>query len=329
MDTVLNTPVHVLDKLLALNLDITVWTAKTKLTAEDFGGVQLPPEDIASLGNKKICDPEKLKVFTRLRARAFTMLDRCGVRFLSGWAIPEDKADEVIKALCDIRNEFMTAKTEFLAVYDEAVRDWIEAHPSWASLISSSTVSREYVERKLTFVWQLYRVAPADTIDEQAAQDFGLNSEIENLGNTLFREISKDAADIWKNIFEGKTSVSQKALSPLRTMQTKLNGLSFVEPHVIPVHALIETALSKMPRKGAITGAPLLMLQGLVSLLKDSPALVTQAEAMMNAASQDAEIEELFDGFTQPAPNLILAIGAGEATETPNPVSHIDSMGLW
>ena len=329
MDTVLNTPVHVLDKLLALNLDITVWTAKTKLTAEDFGGVQLPPEDIASLGNKKICDPDKLKVFTRLRARAFTMLDRCGVRFLSGWAIPEDKADEIIKALCDIRNEFMTAKTEFLAVYDEAVRDWIEAHPNWASLISSSTVSREYVESKLTFAWQLYRVAPAETIDEQAAQDFGLNSEIENLGNTLFREIAKDASDIWKNVFEGKTSVSQKALSPLRTMQTKLNGLSFVEPHVIPVHTLIETALSKMPRKGAITGTPLLMLQGLVSLLKDSSALVAQTEAMMNAASQDAEIEELFDGFTQPAPNLILAIGAGEATETPNPVSHIDSMGLW
>ena len=71
------------------------------------------------------------------------------------------------------------------------------------------------------------------------------------------------------------------------------------------------------------------MLQGLVSLLKDSTALVAQTEAMMNAASQDAEIEELFDGFTHPAPNLIFAIGAGEAIETPNPVSHIDSMGLW
>jgi hypothetical protein len=203
------------------------------------------------------------------------MLDRCGVRFLSGWAIPEDKADEIIKALCDIRNEFMTAKAEFLATYDEAVRDWIEAHPNWACLISNSTVSREYVESKLTFAWQLYRVAPAETIDEQAAQDFGLNSEIENLGSTLFREISKDASDIWKNIFEGKTSVSQKALSPLRTMQTKLDGLSFVEPHVIPVHALIETALSKMPRKGTITGAPLLMLQSLVSLLKDGSAAPT------------------------------------------------------
>ena len=41
MDTILNTPVHVLDKIFALNLDITVWTAQTKLTAEDFGGVQL------------------------------------------------------------------------------------------------------------------------------------------------------------------------------------------------------------------------------------------------------------------------------------------------
>jgi hypothetical protein len=103
-----------------------------------------------------------------------------------------------------------------------------------------------------------------------------------------------------------------------------------VEPHVIPVKSLIETALSKMPRKGAISGAPLLMLQGLVSLLKDASALIVQTDAMMNAASQDAEIEELFDGFTQPAPHLILAIGAGEAmAETPNPMNHIDSMGLW
>ena len=37
----LNTPYQVLDRLLALNLSVTLWSARTKLTPEDFGGVAL------------------------------------------------------------------------------------------------------------------------------------------------------------------------------------------------------------------------------------------------------------------------------------------------
>ena len=37
MDAILNTPIQVLDKILALNLDINIWSARAKLTAEDFG----------------------------------------------------------------------------------------------------------------------------------------------------------------------------------------------------------------------------------------------------------------------------------------------------
>ena len=44
MDTpTLITPLHVLDRILALNLDISLWSARTKLTEEDFGGAELPP----------------------------------------------------------------------------------------------------------------------------------------------------------------------------------------------------------------------------------------------------------------------------------------------
>ena len=38
---VLNTPLQVLDNILALNLNITLWSARKKLTAEDFGSVEL------------------------------------------------------------------------------------------------------------------------------------------------------------------------------------------------------------------------------------------------------------------------------------------------
>jgi ABC-type phosphonate transport system ATPase subunit len=79
----------VLDHLVVVHLDIAIWTARKKLAATDLGGAELPPEDLASLGSKRICNPEDLRTFGTLKARAVSLLDRNGVRFLNGWAIPE------------------------------------------------------------------------------------------------------------------------------------------------------------------------------------------------------------------------------------------------
>lgn len=92
MDTPILSDIKVLDNLLALNLNVNLWSARKKMVLEDFGGAELPPEDLASLGSKRIADPNSLKVFSTLKARAFNYLDRHGIRFMSGWAIPEDRA---------------------------------------------------------------------------------------------------------------------------------------------------------------------------------------------------------------------------------------------
>ena len=68
--------IRILDNLLALNLNVSLWSARRKMSQEDLGGAELPPEDLASLGSKRIADPENLKVFGTLKARAFNYLDR-------------------------------------------------------------------------------------------------------------------------------------------------------------------------------------------------------------------------------------------------------------
>ena len=330
--TIFNTPVQVLDKILALNLNINVWTARSKLTPEDFGGATLPPEELAYLGSKKIYDLAKLQVFIRLKVRAFSLLDKHGVRFLSGWAIPEDKAGDIITGLCAIRDDFYAAKNDFLQSYEEGLKDWIDKHPAWADIISGSTVSKDYVDRKLNFSWQLYRVAPAIGLaDENAMIESGLMPEVEGLGGTLFTEITKDAAEIWRKVFDGKTEVTHKALSPLKTMRNKLVGLTFVEPHVSPVVELIDTAFLKTPKRGIISGAPLLMLQGLVSLLKDKTALISQATAMMTSTSVNS-FADFLDSFEEKAPNLNLEADSEELALAPpylHTASRVDSLGLW
>ena len=327
--------IRILDNLLALNLDISLWSARKKMTVEDFGGAELPPEDLASLGSKRIADPSSLKIFSTLKARAFSFLDRHGVRFMSGWAIPEEKAGAIIQELVAIRDEFLREKEAFLADYDESVKAWIDKHSQWSEIIRNSTVSPEYVRARMDFRWQLYKVSPLEQHpDEKAVLESGLAEEVEGLGNTLFDDLSRTAKDIWKRVYEGRTEVTHKALSPLRTLQSKLVGLSFVEPHVSPVADIIQSALDRMPKRGNITGSDLILLQGLVCLLKDSHALILHAQKVIEGNSTGSVLDALLKKDESVQPDEDNPFGTAELPVLPEVVSapalpEIPSMGLW
>ena len=295
--TQLVSDIRILDNLLALNLNVSLWSARRKMCQEDLGGAELPPEDLASLGSKRIADPENLKVFCTLKARAFNYLDRHGVRFMSGWAIPEEKAGEIVQELLNIRTEFQKEKEAFLTGYDKKVQAWIEKHHQWGEIIRNSLVGPDYVRARMDFRWQLYKVAPLEQhTDNTAVLEAGLAEEVQGLGGTLFDEVAKSADDIWRRVYHGKTEVTHKALSPLRTLHTKLTGLSFVEPHVAPVADIVQAALLRMPKKGNITGTDLLLLQGLVCLLKDSVALVGHAQKVIEGYGPAFVLDALLAG---------------------------------
>ena len=336
------TDMQVLDSLLALNLDISLWSARKKLQAEDFGGATLPPEDLASLGSKKIADPESLRIFSTLKSRAFSMLDRHGVRFLGGWAIPEAKADAVVRELMNIRDAFFQAKKDFLADYDRAIQAWVEKHDSWGDIIRNSTVSSAYVDARIDFRWQLYKVAPImQHADSTVVLEAGLAEEVTNLGNTLFAEIAKEASDIWRRVYAGKTEVTHKALSPLRTLHSKLVGLAFVEPCILPVSDLIKAALDRMPiKKGNIGGADLLLLRGLVSTLCDPDTLYEHARrilagdapasvlADLSGSSSVEQIAEVAPSQPEQAAPTVAPTVAPSPTPSPTSIA-VPSFGLW
>ena len=335
------TDMQVLDSLLALNLDISLWSARKKLQAEDFGGATLPPEDLASLGSKKIADPENLRIFSTLKSRAFNFLDRHGVRFMGGWAIPEAKADIIIHELMNIRDLFLEEKERFLSGYDESIQAWVEKHDAWASIIKGSTVGADYVRSRIDFRWQLYKVAPVmQHTDNTVVLESGLAEEVTNLGNTLFAEISKEAADIQKRVFTGRTEVTHKALSPLRTLHSKLVGLAFVEPHILPAADIVQAALNLMPQKGCISGTDLLLLQGVVSMLRDPDLLFEHAHKILAGGAPASVFADLIgtscvaqtadiapsQSDVQPAQSAPTI--APSPAPSPTPIA-VPSFGLW
>lgn len=320
----MNTDITALENLMVLNLDVKIWTARKKLTPTDFGGAELPPEDLASLGSKKICDPKELRIFGTLKARAVNLLDRTGVRFLGGWGIPEDKANEIVAELTTIRADFLNAKAQFLSRYDEAVRGWIGQHPGWENLIGSSSVSADYVRSRLGFRWQLFKLLPPT----DNAVGHGLQNEVSELGDTLFSEVAKAATDAWHRCFEGKDKVTHKALSPLRSIHSKLSGLSFVEPRVVPVVDLLDTAFNRMPKRGHIQGSELLMLQGVVSLLRDPMTLVAHGQKILDGQDAADILYGLVADTIPVVPKEIPSASAGFVPESMHE-HQIDSQGLW
>jgi len=320
----LKTTPKALECLLAVNLDVNIWSARRKLSPDDFSHGDLPPEGLASLGSKRICDPNELKIFGTLKSRAVSLLSKSGVRFLGGWAIPEGKAPDIIHQLDIISKDFLKAKNDFISRYDQSVATWIKDNPGWENIIASSTVNADYVAKRIDFNYQLFKVVnPADV--SKTKIDIGLKCEVAKLGHTLFDEVAKSAQDAWKKSYLGKTEITRKALSPIKAIQSKLADLSFIEPKVVPVAAMIDAALEKLPKRGALTGNPLLMLKGLVSLLTDTNALLAYAQEIIDGRSNDNVLDALMNQSIAPLKKPKTKTNKEPVTDKPKLVS----LGLW
>jgi hypothetical protein len=312
----------VLKSILAVNLDVNIWSARRKLQPGDFEHSELPPEKLASLGSKRVCDPRELRIFGTLKARAVSLLDKNGVRFLGGWAVPEAKAAEIVKALDLIAEKFKSAKDSFMGRYDVAIQNWIKDNPGWEKIIAASVVNADYVAERIAFNWQVFKVVNP-TGRKKALLEAGLQSEVSNLGGTLFDEIAKTAKETFSKSFLGKSTITRKALSPLKGIQQKLHNLSFIEPRVVPVASLIQSALDKIPGRGAINGTTLLMLNGLLTLLNDTKALTTYAQEIIEGRSNDS----VLDALVKPEkPKKQAKSKAKSPTQNGN---RLESLGLW
>ena len=308
-------PMTVLKSLTALRLDINIWSGCRKLTPADLASSSLPPERLASLGSKKVCNPEALRIFTTLKNRAVAVLDRCGVRFLGGWLLPDTQIAALVPTLNRLADDFASAREAFLASYDESIRAWIADNPGWEDLIARSLVREDVVRSRLHFGWQMFKVTPP----RRADVGHSLVQTVQGLGGTLLEDVRRIAAEIWTKSYAGKTTVSAKALSPLRMLRQKMAGLHFLEPRILPIVDLMDEALNQMPERGPIKGRDLIALQGVLCLLQNPATVLEHGQALLDGESPQAMLGALGSlPMDDMPPAFVLAT-------SPCP----DSLGLW
>lgn len=292
----------ILDQVVLVKVDATIYGARKKLNKEDLvlaDGSKLPPEDLASLGSKRLLDPDRLSVFNRLKKEAERICLRVGTRFLGGFIVPVAAAPQVTVELDRIAGDFAQARAEFLDGYDGAVQDWMVKHPEFACIIEKAIDSVALVATRLTFDYLVVSVALPEQLPKVEVER--LESKIGSLSEQMFHEIAVDANLLVEQSLLGKEQVTRNALRPIKRIRDKLDGLSFLDHRVAPVVTTIDDLLGKIPNRGSIEGSLLQEILATAMLLADPDKTRRHGEGLLAAqvptieTDADVEVEETLD----------------------------------
>lgn len=234
-------PVQTIDKLAMLRLEVSIWSARARLTTADLKDPSaMPPQAMATLGTKRLFDPTKMRIFNAIKARATTLLDRNGARFIGGWATDIDKLQNIENELTTLANEFNTKVNEFFATYDTDIDAWVAQFPEYERVLRNAVPTKAQLQRKFCFNWQTFQITPTMTY----AEANNTNDAIAALDNTAMEEVAKVISDIYNETFLGKEKVGKKSFRPFRFLSSKLQALAFIHPYFSSLDALLSGVIN-------------------------------------------------------------------------------------
>ena len=314
------------DKVVLVKPEFHITTGRKKLLVEDLrlaDGSELPPEALVSLGSKKVIDPEEIKQFTKLRDQADAACKKVGVKFLGGFIVPIDDADQLVSDLESVITDFGHKRMAFLADYEAIVDRWCRENPDWSSLIREAVPAKSVVASRLSADFVIFQVAPVD-----GKVPNRLENKVQGLGGQLFSEIAADARRfVDESIYERQTKeqkaagepkklrtdgVTQKALRPINSMREKMASLAFLDGRIRPVLDLIDQVLVTMPDKGRIQDQHYSSLLQLSLILSDEDKMMQLSDIL--AVSQPVS-DPMFDQATASAAAVTASVSQPLAEE--------------
>lgn len=264
--------INILDQILLVDLSgIHLWTARKKLKPEMLEG-KIPPARLASLGSIRVIDPDKLKPFEKVKRLAMKVLETYGIKFLGGYAIPQEKIQLVVDELEALKNQFYDLKINFIPNYDRWVNEWVEQEwerVEWREAILQSTTPKHQVEAGLQFGYAACRVAPDG--DKHLSETLG--SQVRGLSDQLYAETAETAERLMETGLATRGHVTQTTLNTIRKMNTKLKGLMFLSSDVKALASYIDETLAVLPSSGVVNGNQYSNIVTLVSALSHEDSI--------------------------------------------------------
>jgi hypothetical protein len=286
---------EITDRLTLVVLDIRIWSGRKKLRAEDLhlADGAIPPEELVSLGSKRVCDPEPLKAFHRLKQSSERACLRLGTRFLGGFAVPKELTPGLVTELERLKSTFDTEIQTFVASYDRDLERWIGTLPAFERAIRRAVEPVATVAGRLRFGYQLVEIKPAP-------EPGTLAEEVNALGDGVFAEVEQMARDL-STSFVGKDKLHRRALGTFTRIREKLACLSFIDGRIQPVVDSLESWLGRLPLSAPIEGPLFNEGFGLALLLSDAERMARhgsgQLAGMHTPLPEPSVTHAMDDGF--------------------------------
>lgn len=208
-----------------LKLDISIWTGKARLTPEDIPDavVDMPPETLATLGSKRIFDPQALRPFNAAKTKAFRTCDQYGVRCMGGWLVDNGVLNNLTAELDRLRGEFDRSVGTFISTYEDGASNWLQQFPEWEGIIRAALPDSTNIGKKFAFRYYVLKV--------QTENHDALDATSE-APSTAAATIAAEIARIREQVFgDDRTSpVTSKTFSCLDTLADRCDNMSFVHP---------------------------------------------------------------------------------------------------
>jgi hypothetical protein len=300
-----------LDNVLLFTVDVQLVSGRRRVRSEDIveaKGIVLEEDDVMTLGSKKVFDPEKLRAFERLKDRMHRECMKRGAPFLSGYAVPESRADDLAGALDKIVGEANVELASLLKNFQQTLDDYCAARPEWAQTIRANSYSEAYVRQRVAFGFNAVKVS-AGRGDGVIASN--LSGQVSGLLGNLLRGVADDAEQLQEKSLAGKDKKTRKVLRPLKAAREKLQGFAFLDRRVSALAEMIESVEMAMPADGPIEGADLALLWGITTILSNPQKALKVAEQFQ------ADGKDCFMASLVPRPTAVVSTPASNPALVP------------
>lgn len=287
-----------LDKVVVIQLDVSLWEARTNLSEHDLLDVdknKLPPKETTNLGSKYIFPRDRLNPPRNGKKAAERYLDEIGLKFGRGpvYAISRSLLTEVARKLDEFGVEFNGyVSGELSTHYDKWFNEFVGSQKQawWRERLVSAKKPRD--EALKGFSWD-YQVIPLGFVDdpENLGVNRGLEKKVNGLSGQLFDEIADKASKVISDGVFNKDKVRSKSLTHFYQIRKKMEALSFLDARIHPLIQHIDNALDAVASSTQIEGKDLSMLVGLMSMLADADRMKTIGLAAINNVETSVESE--------------------------------------
>ena len=195
-----------------------IWSGRKKISPEDLGidPTSLPPEELVSLGSKKLIDPKKISKFSSFKTRIDNYLLQHGTSFLSGYLIPDTSLNVVEKKLEEFQKEHEAEKESFLLHATDYFNEWLDKNKEFSHILAGFIPSINELEGKFHLSIKSFKIDMVSCNEELQ----------ETITSQILEEVAKEANGLYRSV-GNKDRIKRTVLKTVQKIINKIANLSF------------------------------------------------------------------------------------------------------